>query len=80
MNLKSSLLPTSSIPLTPSFFLKSSHPSLRPKLSNKAFGCVWLREESEKREISERECERREIDKKYSRFVVLFVMRERREK
>lgn len=43
-------------------------------------GCVWLREESVKREISMIEYEKREIDEKYDGFDVLFGIKERWEK
>jgi hypothetical protein len=40
-------------------------------------GYVWLSRENEKREISEKEYEKRERNEKYSRFNVLFGLRER---
>jgi hypothetical protein len=40
-------------------------------------GYVWLSRENEKREISEKEYEKRERSEKYSRFNVLFGLKER---
>jgi len=39
-------------------------------------GCVWYEREVEKREVSKREFEKRERGEKYSRFDVLFGIRE----
>jgi hypothetical protein len=43
-------------------------------------GCVWFREEIEKRERSKKEFEKREKDEKYNRIDVLFGIREREKK
>jgi len=43
-------------------------------------GCVWFIREVVKREICKREVVKREKGEKYSRFDVLFGIRERREK
>jgi len=43
-------------------------------------GCVWLRREVVKREISVREFEKREIKEKLSRFTRLFCTRDILEK
>ena len=43
-------------------------------------GCVWYEREVEKREVSKREFEKRERGEKYSRFDVLFGIREWEEK